>query len=411
MTNFSKIGVDKWLCSTLTEIGFKIPTAVQAACIPPALSGKDVMGVAQTGSGKTGAFAIPILNKLVQDPYGISTVVLTPTRELAIQIVQQFDAFTGGFFPLRISLVVGGLSIQDQTTKLMSRPHVVVATPGRLSWVIANSPGIKNCFNKTQFLVLDEADRMIDSQFADDLAIILDAIPQNRQDFYFTATNTEALEETKNSIEDLFYWEQDERLSLPKGLSNEYVLIPAITKESWLICLLNSLDFSTCIVFCSACEISEVVAGLLNHFEMSAVSLHSQLPQRKRMASLDSFRNQKVNVLVTTDVSSRGLDIDSVDLVINFDVPRLAIDYVHRAGRTARIGRVGRCLTLVSQFEIELLKAAEKFIGEEFSPLKEEKEVEGRALKMLDKVSSAKREVKMNMEEYNFGEKKEKEAS
>ncbi|KAL0216219.1 hypothetical protein P9112_008403 [Eukaryota sp. TZLM1-RC] len=406
VNKFASLGVDPWLCTTLTEIGFKTPTSVQLNCIPPALSGKDVMGVAQTGSGKTGAFAIPILNKLVRDPFGVSTVVLTPTRELAIQIVQQFDAFAAGHFPLRTELIVGGLSIQDQAIKITSRPHVLIATPGRLSWLIANSAGVKEALKRVEFLVFDEADRMIDPQFASDLGIILESIPVNRQTFYFTATLTEALKSTRDSLtsDDFFFWGEDQEIKLPKGLNNEYLLIPAITKDAWTLHLLNTLEYNSAIIFCSACQVAEVVSLMLIDAKISAISLHSQLPQRKRMASLDSFRNEKVDVLVTTDVSSRGLDISTVDLVLNYDVPRLAVDYVHRAGRTARIGRSGRAITLVSQFEINLLQSIEELIGFKFDE-SQIAEDENKVLKTLDKVSGLKREAKLKLEEYQIFEK------
>ncbi|KAL0228377.1 hypothetical protein RCL1_004520 [Eukaryota sp. TZLM3-RCL] len=408
--SFSSLKIDRWLCTALTSLGIKKPTPVQAGCIGPALSGNDVMGISQTGSGKTAAFAIPILNTLCKDPYGIFSVILTPTRELAVQISEQFEAFSGGSFPLRTELVVGGLSIQDQAARITTKPHIVVATPGRLSWLINNCPNVKDCFKRVKFLVLDEADRLVDEQFSKELSVILEALPSSRQTFYFTATLTPTLAQVKEAVTDLFFWSESDNniVVLPPSLSHDYVFIPEITKDCWTLYLLQNIEHRTSIVFCSACEVAEILSNTLKKLGIKAISLHAQLPQRKRMHNLDEFRNNHATVLVTTDVASRGLDISTVDLVINHDVPRVAVDYVHRSGRTARIGRFGRVVTLISQFEIELIQKIEEHIGFKLNEFEGFSDLELIVLKQLDKISSVKKEVKLAIDDYDFGQKNRK---
>jgi ATP-dependent RNA helicase DDX49/DBP8 len=397
--SFRDLGLTEWLDKVCTSLGMTHPTLVQRGCIPAILQGRDVIGVAHTGSGKTAAFALPILQRLSKDPYGVFALVLTPTRELAFQLADQFRALGAGQ-TLKESVVIGGLDMQAQTKELARRPHVVIATPGRLRQLLSLDATLAPAFRRASFLVLDEADRLLEPTFESDLASIMQILPEERQTLLFSATMTRTLTELQTALlRDAYHFQAYEGLQTAgPNLKEEYMLIPAKVKEVYLVNLLQSLEerrhVRSAIVFAGTCRGCALLAALLEELNISATALHSGLPQKRRMAALDRFKGGSIPILLATDVASRGLDIPTVDLVINFDLPTLARDYVHRVGRTARAGRKGWSLSFVSQYDVELVQKIEQLTGKQLEKFDLE---ESEVLKGITQVYAARRAASLRV--------------
>ncbi|GIL57572.1 hypothetical protein Vafri_12776 [Volvox africanus] len=392
VADFKSLGLSEWLCGVCKSLGMHTPTEVQRGCIPAILQGRDVIGLAQTGSGKTAAFALPILQTLAKDPYGVFSLVLTPTRELAVQISEQFHALGAGM-RLKELVVIGGVDMQQQARDLARRPHVVVATPGRLRGLLDADSALAACLGRTRFLVLDEADRVLDTTFEDDLRGILSCLPEDRQTLLFSATMTRSLIALqKAALQDAHVFQAYEGLRTADRLREEYFFLPAKVKEVYLHHLLTVVlparKVRSAIIFSGTCRGCHLLSLLLEELGLPAAALHSGKSQKARLAALSCFKSEQVPLLLATDVASRGLDIPTVDLVINFDLPMLARDYVHRVGRTARAGRSGWSLSLVTQYDVQLVHAIEELIGHK---LEEHKLDEQEVLKGITKVYSAKR--------------------
>ncbi|KAI8873283.1 DEAD-domain-containing protein [Ramicandelaber brevisporus] len=403
---FQGLGLAPWLCNALKSMAIAHPTEIQRACVPPLLAGRDVLGVAKTGSGKTAAFALPILQKLSEDPYGVFALVLTPTRELAFQIAEQFSAL-GKAINLRTCVVVGGLDMLPQALELQKRPHVVIATPGRLADHIKSSTDTIY-FQKLRFLVLDEADRLLTDPFSDDLGTVFGAIPKKRQTLLFTATVTEPIMALRDREEDPakrpFVHICKSDISTVSTLVQKFVLAPSHVREMYLYHLLTQPEFvdRSVIIFVGKCSTCEVVRVMLRELGIRSTALHSRLSQKMRIDNLGRFRAQAVKILVSTDVGSRGLDIPTVGLVINFDVPRDPADYIHRVGRTARAGRGGVAVTITTERDIGLVKTIEERIGIKMAEhAVDEKEM----LHHMNVVSKAKRVANMHLHDIGFDAK------
>ncbi|EFJ08368.1 hypothetical protein SELMODRAFT_131776 [Selaginella moellendorffii] len=403
--SFEELGVAEWLVGACKELGMRHPTPVQRACVPQILKGKDVLGMAQTGSGKTAAFALPILQRLGENPYGIFALVMTPTRELAFQISDQFKALGAGVH-LRCAVVVGGMDMTTQAQILMERPHVVIATPGRIKAHIGSDPDIAAAFSKTKFLVLDEADLLLDRGFQDELQTIFDGISKQRQTLLFSATMTGDLQALRDLFgHRAFFYQAYEGLKTVESLDQRYIFMPGKVKNVYLTYLLENLeleDIRSVIIFVSRCRTCHLLSLILDELGISAVALHSVKTQPQRLAALNQFKSGQATILIATDVASRGLDIPTVDLVVNYDIPRFTKDYVHRVGRTARAGRGGRAISLVTELDVELVHEVESFLGKKL----EEYEVsEADVLKNITKVYKAKRVAIMKMEDSGIQEK------
>jgi len=463
-TTFQETGIQDWLIRSLRTMGIRSPTGVQSACIPAALSGRHVLACAPTGSGKTAAFALPIIHKLAEDPYGIFAVVLTPARELAFQVADQFKAF-GAPMGLRVCTVTGGQDLIQQSTELANKPHIVVATPGRLAHLIMSSP-TPPMLSAVQFLVLDEADRLLEVSFAAHMAAILDKLPTSRQTLAFSATITSAVAEANGlSLKNPYTFDATPAPTTVGALRQFYLFMPQSVKDAHLVALLQKhgpkavtddsdeeedaeedapargkgrgkgvlsgatastlagnaqhrdeggagADHSqaadipradSAIIFVSTCKAAQEVAEMLSELGMLVVALHSVMKQSKRLASLGKFKAGVASVLVATDVASRGLDIPSVGLVVNYNMPRAAEDYIHRVGRTARAGRGGTAVSLITQYDISLLKHVEETIGRAMSELPgfdETKDV----LPLLNKVGTARKMGELRLEERGFAD-------
>ncbi|CEJ89408.1 Putative ATP-dependent RNA helicase dbp-8 [[Torrubiella] hemipterigena] len=414
-TTFSALNVKPWLVQSLANMAIRRPTGIQKGCIPEILKGRDCIGGSRTGSGKTVAFAVPILQKWSADPTGIFAVVLTPTRELALQIYEQFKAISSPQ-GLKAVLITGGADQRAQAITLAQRPHVVIATPGRLADHIRTSGEDTVCgLRRVKFVVLDEADRLLHAagpgSMLPDVEECLSILPPatERQTLLFTATITPEVRALKNmpikpGKQPVFVCEVDtQMLAIPATLTQKHIQIPVTHKEHYLhVFLLTEANVNkTVIIFCNRTSTAEFLHHLLRLLEHRVTSLHSKLPQRQRIDNLGRFRASAARILVATDVAARGLDIPEVSLVINYDIPRDPDDYIHRVGRTARAGRSGEAVTLVGQRDVDLVLAIEKRVGRDMEAWSEEGvNLETRVIRdALKIVSEKKREALLEVEE------------
>lgn len=370
---FAALGVAPWLVRALSALRVNTPTPVQADCIPAALDGRDVVGAAETGTGKTLAFAVPILQALAPDPRGVFAVVLTPTRELAFQIAHTFCGVGAGM-RARVEVLVGGVDELAQAAALERRPHVVIATPGRLATLLRRGVG-EGVLAKVRFVVVDEADRLLEEEYVGDLATVLERCGgDDRQTLMFSATMTPSMARLDEVLRapgpaadavHRFDANAGNPFATVARLTQEYLFTPVNLKETYLVYLLKvARPDDTAIIFTARCDTAERLKTMLNVLGMRRVaSMHSEMPQAARVAALQALKSGAVRALIATDVASRGLDVPAVDLVVNFDLPRKPATYVHRVGRTARAGRGGRALSLVSQTDVELVHAIEAALG------------------------------------------------
>ncbi|KAG6857580.1 hypothetical protein H0H87_000179 [Tephrocybe sp. NHM501043] len=364
--SFLTMNLSRPILKAITTLGFTKPTPIQAATIPVALLGKDIVGNAVTGSGKTAAFIIPILERLLYREKGKNAaatrcVILVPTRELAVQC---FDVGMklATHTDIRLCLVVGGLSVKSQEVALRSRPDVVIATPGRLIDHIHNSPSFT--LETLDVLVLDEADRMLSDGFADELAEIVKSCPPSRQTMLFSATMTDSVDElVKMSLNKPVRLFVDPKRSTARGLVQEFVRVRAgkeSERSALLVALCKRTFKSNVIVFLRSKQIAHQMRIVFSLLGMKCEELHGDLSQDQRLRALQLFRDSSVDYLMATDLASRGLDIKGVETVINYDMPGQLAQYLHRVGRTARAGKKGRSVTLVGEADRKMLKAAIK---------------------------------------------------
>ncbi|XP_020522420.1 DEAD-box ATP-dependent RNA helicase 10 isoform X2 [Amborella trichopoda] len=342
---FKSLGVCDQLVDACVNLGWKTPTKIQIESIPHALQGKDIIGLAQTGSGKTGAFAIPILQALLENPQAFFACILSPTRELAIQISEQFDALGSGI-GVKCAVVVGGINMMDQAIALAKRPHVVVGTPGRLLDHLTNTKGFSL---RTLKYLVSKLQR----------ACLKNPVKVEASSSKYSTVDT---------------------------LKQQFCLVPAIYKDCYLVYILTEMSKYTAMVFTQKCESTRLLALMLRNLGLRAISISGQMSQPKRLGALNKFKAGECNILVCTDVASRGLDIPSVDMVINYNVPMDSKNYIHRVGRTARAGRSGIAISLVNQYEVERYKQIEILIGKELPEYQVQKD---EVLLLLDRVKEA----------------------
>ncbi|OBZ70067.1 ATP-dependent rRNA helicase rrp3 [Grifola frondosa] len=355
---FESLGLNEQLLSAIARLRYKAPTDIQRECLPHALSGRDIIGLAPTGSGKTAAFAIPIIQKLWDAPQGLFACVLAPTRELAYQISAQFEAL-GEAIGIRCLVVVGGeVDRVAQAIALAKRPHILVATPGRLADHIRSTKGFS--LRTLKFLVLDEADRLLDLDFGTHIDELLKAIPKERTTYLFSATMTTKVSKLQRaSLTDPVRIETSTSRHTVATLQQYYVLCPLPQKEALLVHLVNTLSQNSMIIFSRTISGVQRLSIILRILDFSVVPLHGELTQSQRLGALNMFKSGKRTVLIATDIASRGLDIPLVDVVINYDVPMHSKDYIHRVGRTARAGRAGKAILIVTQYDVECLQRLE----------------------------------------------------
>ncbi|CDO71552.1 hypothetical protein BN946_scf184911.g22 [Trametes cinnabarina] len=370
-TSFLSMNLSRPIIKSLTSLGFTTPTPIQAATIPVALLGKDVVGNAVTGSGKTAAFIIPMLERLMYRDRGKKAaatrcLVLVPTRELAVQCYE-VGTKLAAHTDVRFALVVGGLSVKSQEATLRTRPDVVIATPGRLIDHLRNSPSFM--LDALDILVLDEADRMLEDGFSDELTEIIKSCPPNRQTMLFSATMTDSVDElVKMSLNKPVRLFVDPKRSTARGLVQEFVRVRAgkeAERSALLVALCKRTFKSRVIIFFRSKKLAHQMRIVFSLLDMKCDELHGDLSQEQRLRALQQFRDGHVDYLMATDLASRGLDIKGIETVINYDMPSQLAQYLHRVGRTARAGKKGRSVTLVGEADRKILKAAIKHSSNE----------------------------------------------
>lgn len=360
MKNFDELGLPEALNHKLQHMQFTTPTPIQAQAIPHALEGKDILGSAQTGTGKTAAFGIPLVTRLLSNSRG-SALVMTPTRELATQVMSQLQAMLGKRSKIKTALLIGGESMPKQLQQLSQRPRLLVGTPGRINDHLAWGSLM---LHDTNFLVLDETDRMLDMGFTIQIEKIMKFMPKKRQTMLFSAT-------LPNNIVKI----AKEYLNNPVRIAVDTTSSPAVNikhdmvkvhsegdKYQRLLSELEKRDGSI-IIFVKTKYATERMANKLAKAGHTADAIHGDLRQNKRDRVIASFRNKKYRILVATDIAARGLDIPHIEHVINYDLPQCAEDYIHRIGRTARAGAEGSAICLVTPSDKDKWRAISRLMN------------------------------------------------
>ena len=355
------MGLPESLIHRLQHMQFNKPTPVQAQAIPVAMQGKDILGSAQTGTGKTGAFIIPMITKLLANPH-ISGLILTPTRELAAQVMSQIQIMIGKKTKIKTALLIGGEPIHKQFTQLKGKPHIIVGTPGRINDHLTRK---SLTLHNTEFLVLDETDRMLDMGFSEQIEQIIQHIPSKRQTLLFSATLPHNITKMASS-----YLNNPVRIAIDTScapapnIKQDTLRMREEEKYPHLLSQLNDRTGSI-IVFVKTKHGTEKMASRLLKEGHQANAIHGDLRQHKRNRTIADFRNKKYRILVATDVAARGLDIPHIEHVINYDLPQCAEDYIHRIGRTARAGAEGHALNLVAPADGSKWRAIHRLLNPE----------------------------------------------
>jgi ATP-dependent RNA helicase RhlE len=360
---FNALGLDARVLKAVQEAGYTEPTPIQLAAIPQILGGHDLIGIAQTGTGKTAAFTLPILTKLAAQsgsPRGTRVLVLAPTRELALQIDENVRIY-GKHLPLTVATVFGGVGEQPQIRAMRSRTDVIIACPGRLLDLMGRRNGD---FSGLQFLVLDEADRMLDMGFLPSIRDIVRQLPSKRQTLLFSATLSREIESLTHQFQRAPKLVQIGRRSNPAETVTQLVYeVPKHLKPALLLHLLRDPQMNMVLLFSRMKHGADRIARNLEQNGIRTATLHSNRSQNQRLKALKDFKSGAVRVLVATDIAARGIDVDGISHVVNYDFPMHAEDYVHRIGRTGRAHAVGDAVSFVTPEDHGELRLLERFIG------------------------------------------------
>lgn len=360
---FADLGLSEQLLQAISEKGYTEPSPIQAQAIPVILEGKDVMAAAQTGTGKTASFVLPLLQRLASGKSAgsnsVRSLILVPTRELAVQVGESVEQY-GRHLALKSCVVYGGVAINPQMMKLRKGADVLVATPGRLMDLYQKN-AVK--FQALEALVLDEADRMLDLGFIQDIQAILDLLPRQRQNLLFSATFSDSIRELAASfLTDPVRIDINPRTTTATTVQQWMHPVDKRRKSELLSHLIRTRDWRQVLVFVRTRRGADKLVAELGRDGIRAVSIHSDKSQSWRARALADFKKGKAAVLVATDVAARGIDIEQLPRVVNFDLPKVPEDYVHRIGRTGRAGSKGRAISLVSADEVGELRAIERLI-------------------------------------------------
>ena len=365
---FAELGLDPAIVRAITDTGYTTPTPIQAAAIPVVVTGKDLKACAQTGTGKTAAFSLPLLQRLLPHAnsstspakHPVRALILTPTRELAIQVYDNLKEY-GKYLPYRITCVYGGTDIKPQIAQLKLGVEFLVATPGRFLDLVEQKAV---SLHSVQALVLDEADRMLDMGFIPDIQRILNMLPKTRQGLLFSATfSTEIQRLADTMLQSPEYIEVAKRNSVSETITHQVHPVAESRKMALLVNLLRAGTMSQALVFVRTKQGCSRLARALQHAGIKSDAIHGDKSQSERMKALNAFKNGEIQTLVATDVAARGIDIEELPFVVNYELPHTPEDYVHRIGRTGRAGNLGNALSLVSADETGYLADIEKLIN------------------------------------------------
>ena len=408
--SFEKMRLEKWIKKVINYLSYKEPTEVQKYVIPQILKEKNVIAISKTGTGKTASFCLPILSELSKNPFALYAIILEPTRELVLQVEEKLKLFSTGF-NLRMCSIIGGEDFTTQLNELDKIPHIIIATPGRLVSFLENNY-IKLVQN-LRYFVMDEFDQLLDETIKPDIDKIITYLPDERITLFFSATIMQTKEELKKYIgknykDEIYYYNNntDEKLEdivkkdgsgekekekdlnvnkknkkiIPLKIKNrinedvslKYILVPQKLKEHYLLYLLrNRYKETNTLIFVNHVKQCDFLYNLCKLFEIKVSHLHSKMTQKNRREDLQKFKGSLTNILISTDLASRGLDIKQCDLVINFDIPLSSLTFIHRAGRTGRIGNKGLCISFVSQYDVEVLNGIEDDLNADFKEIED----------------------------------------
>lgn len=365
---FEQLGLSREILQAVADEGYATPTAIQAEAIPVILAGRDVMASAQTGTGKTAGFTLPLLHRLQgvantsvsPAKHPVRALIMAPTRELAIQIDESVRKY-GKYLPLKVAAIYGGVNMLPQTQSLRNGVEILVATPGRLLDHIEQK--VVN-FSKTEILVLDEADRMLDMGFLPDIKRVMALLPQQRQSLLFSATFSLEIRRLADSLlKNPVKIEVSRKNTVNESISHVVHLVNPDSKLRLLIHLIKQAELTQALIFVKTKQSAGKLATLLAQHDITALAIHGDKNQLQRTQALEAFKLGEVEALVATDVAARGLDIDKLSHVINFELPSTPEDYIHRIGRTGRAGSKGKAISLVSEHEKELLTNIERLLN------------------------------------------------
>ena len=360
--SFDGLGLSSVLLKAVADSGYAEPTPIQREAIPLVLNGRDIMGLAQTGTGKTAAFTLPIADRLLGGPHRLRALVLTPTRELCQQVERSFKKYAR-HTSLVVTSIYGGVGMEPQERALKKGVDVIVATPGRL---IDHLERGNTSFDELEVLVLDEADRMLDMGFAPQINRLVSAMPRYRQTLLFSATMPPEVEVlARKYLRRPHVVEVTRRATVATSVTHAVYTVPRSRKSALLIELLKKPEMDSVLVFTRMKVGADRVVRDLEHAGISAMALHADKRQTQRDQALADFREGRIRVLVATDIAQRGLDISGISHVINYDVPAQVEDYVHRIGRTGRAAQTGDAYTFMSPDEIAMVRLIERVIGQE----------------------------------------------
>lgn len=374
MSEFKTLSLLAPIIDRLSLKGYEQPTPIQKACIPPLIKGNDLLGIAQTGTGKTAAFSLPIINNFAQNkitlkPKSTRSLILTPTRELASQIMQNIDDYSDGL-GLKTKVVYGGVGRQGQVDAIALGLDILVATPGRLLDLI--STGDIN-FKAVEVFVLDEADTMLDMGFFKDVQTIISQLPKTRQTLLFSATMPAEIEILADTILTEPTKVQIKAETVTIDLVNQSVYhLEKSNKVPLLFHILTNPDYEKVLIFCKTKYGADIIVKALEKEGITAASLHSGKTQAVREEALQNFKNSDLSVLVATDVAARGIDVDNITLVINYNLPEDPRNYIHRIGRTARAGKSGMAISFAVENDVRQLNNIENSIGQVIPVVKEQ---------------------------------------
>lgn len=362
--SFDSLGLSAELCRAVAEKGYRDATPIQSQAIPPILEGRDILAGAQTGTGKTAAFTLPILQRLSEDPRGLRkkqtrVLILVPTRELAAQVMENVEEYSK-HQRIRAAVIFGGVNINPQIKQLRDGVDILVATPGRLLDHVSQRT---LDLSAVEMLVLDEADRMLDMGFIRDIRKVIALLPERRQNLMFSATFAGEIRKLAESLLDDPAQVQVAREVTADKIRQAVQLVDKAQKRELLSFLVGSNQWEQVLVFTRTKHGANRLTKQLIKDGIEAAAIHGNKSQGARTRALADFKSGKIAVLVATDIAARGLDIDQLPHVVNFELPNVPEDYVHRIGRTGRAGREGEALSLVCEEELKELRAIEKLIG------------------------------------------------
>lgn len=397
--SFSDFSLDASLVEELAKRGIVHPTPIQELILSALPIKKDILAISNTGTGKTLAYSLPILDSLLTDDKYFYAMMILPTRELSQQ-VHAVLSDVGQEIGLRTTLLIGGVDLLTQGKSLANRPHIIIGTPGRIHHHLKNTKGIT--LTSFKYLVLDECDRLLDNDFDGDINSILEVISP-KYTFLFTATITKRVNSFKSKVmRDPYMYNVQKHETIPEDISQQYIHMPHKHKEVYLYSIVRTLGCRRSIVFVNTCVTAERLERMLRSLGESVCSIHGNKAQSVRTETIELFRKAKYSILISTDVVARGMDMDGIKMIINYDMPDGAKEYIHRIGRTGRAGETGSAITFVTQYDVDDFRKLE---------IKLEKKMDAYSISadvihgLLDDIDAAKREAAMDMKEEGVGKK------